>query len=340
MLSRKQMLIAALGLLIALTAVTLSQQDQQDQQQQKKRKDREIPTQTGPAPVVQIADHARVVTPCPDSGAADSQIPLSVTVQNFSDPSILRYNWRASGGRIVGDGPTATWDLSGTAPGTYQATIEVDNNQNNGCTAFTTTKVVVRECIRPPVCPNVSIYCPETVALNTPVTYTANLSGGTAGITPVYNWTVTGGTITSGQGTSSIQVDATGLEGQSITANVSVEGYNLSCTATCTTQIPRQPLKCRQVDYYPPIRYNDEKARLDNYAISLQNEPNAKGTIIVFGGPKSNNADKQKRIKRAYDYLVNVRGISPDRLVTKDGGQRDQPTTELWIVPLGATDCP
>jgi len=226
MLSRKQMLIAALGLLIALTAVTWSQEDQQ---QQKKRKDREIPTQSGPSPVVQIADHARVVTPCPDS-AADSQIPLSVTVQNFSDPSILRYNWRASGGRIVGDGPSATWDLSGAAPGTYQATIEVDNNQNNGCTAFTTTKVVVRECVRPPVCPSVGIYCPETVALNTPVTFTANLTGGyPANITPVYNWTVTGGTITSGQGTPSIQVDVTGLEGQSITANLSVGGYNQSC---------------------------------------------------------------------------------------------------------------
>ena len=338
MLSRKQTLIAALGLLVALTGVTSSQQEQQDQQQQKKRKDREISTQTGPAPVVTIADHSRIITPCPDSAAGDSQIPLSVSVQNFSDPSILRYSWRASGGRIVGDGPSATWDLTGAAPGTYQATIEVDNNQNNGCTAFTTTKVVVRECIRPPVCPNVSIYCPETVSLGQPVTFTANLSGGyPASITPVYNWTVTGGTIISGQGTPSIQVDATGLEGQSITANLSVEGYNQSCTATCTAQIPRRPPKCTQVDYYPPIRYNDEKARLDNFAIQLQNDPNAKGHIIVFG---ANSAEKQKRIKRAYDYLVNTRGITADRLVTKDGGPRDQTTTELWIVPLGATDCP
>ena len=340
MLSRKQTLAAtALGLLIALVgAGRVSAQD--DQQQQKKRKDREIPTQTGPAPVVSIADHARIVTPCPDS-LADAQIPLSVSVQNFSDPSILRYSWRASGGRIVGDGPSATWDLSGAAPGTYQATIEVDNNQNNGCTAFTTTKVVVRECIRPPVCPNVSIYCPDTVNLGAPATFTANLSGGyPANITPVYNWSVNGATILSGQGTPSIQVDTTNLEGQAITANLSVEGYNQSCTATCTVNIPRK-IKCKQVDAFPPIRYNDEKARLDNFAVQLQNDPDAKGHIIVFGGPKASSAEKQKRIKRAYDYLVNVRGISPDRLVTKDGGSdRTETTTELWIVPLGATDCP
>lgn len=335
MLSRKQTLgVAALSLLLALTGASpVSAQD--DQQQQKKRKDKEILTQTGPSPVVKIADHARIITPCPDS-VADSQIPLSVSVQNFSDPTILRYNWRASGGRLVGDGPNATWDLSGAAPGTYQATIEVDNNQNNGCTAFTTTKVVVRECIRPPVCPNVSIYCPETVSVGAPVTFTANLSGGyPATITPVYNWTVTGGTIISGQGTASIQVDTGGLEAQAITANLSVEGYNQSCTATCTVNIPRK-IKCQQVDYYPPIRYNDEKARLDNFAVQLQNDPNAKGHIIVFG---TNSAAKQKQIKRAYDYLVNARGISADRLVTKDGGVREQTTTELWIVPLGA-DCP
>lgn len=335
MLSRKNYLAAALGLLVALSGASpVSAQD--DQQQQKKRKDREIPTQTGPAPVVTIADHARIITPCPDA-LAEAQIPLSVSVQNFSDPAVLRYNWRASGGRLVGDGPNATWDLSGAPPGTYQATIEVDNNRNDGCTAFTTTKVVVRECIRPPVCPNVSIYCPETVSIGAPVTFTANLSGGyPATITPVYNWTVTGGTIISGQGTPSIQVDTAGLEAQAITANLSVEGYNQSCTATCSVNIPRR-IKCQQVDYYPPIRYNDEKARLDNFAVQLQNDPNAKGHIIVFGG---NSADKQKRIKRAYDYLVNSRGVSADRLITKDGGAREQATTELWIVPLGATDCP
>lgn len=336
MILRKQTLVAALGLLVALTG---TRHASAQEQQQKKPRDREISTQTGPPPAVQIADHARIITPCPDN-TAEAQIPLSASVQNFSDPSILRYNWRASGGRLVGNGPTATWDLSGAAPGTYQATIEVDNNRDDGCTAFTTTKVVVRPCPPPPVlCPNVSIYCPDTVALGAPVTFTANLSGGTAGVTPVYNWSVTNGTIISGQGTPSIQVDSAGLGGQAITANLSVEGYNLSCTATCTVQVPRK-ISSVLVDNYPPIRLNDEKARLDNFAIQLQNDPNAKGYIIVYGGTRANNAEKQKRIRRAYDYLVNTRGVAADRLVTLEGGTRDQTTTELWIVPLGADPPP
>ena len=68
----------------------------------------------------------------------------------------------------------------------------------------------------------------------------------------------------------------------------------------------------------------------------MQNDPNAKGYVIVYGGPKANNAEKQKRIKRAYDYLTNTRGISSDRIITMEGGARSETTTELWIVPLGA----
>ncbi|HEX8921563.1 MAG TPA: hypothetical protein VF766_08785, partial [Pyrinomonadaceae bacterium] len=300
----------------------------------KKSKEREISTQTGPSPVVQLSEHASIITPCADDVAA-AQIPLTATVTNFST-SDLRYNWRARGGRLIGDGRNATWDLSGAQPGTYTATIEVDNNRNDGCVAFTSTKVVVRPCPPAPVvCPNVAIYCPDTVTLGAPVTFTANLSGGTSGITPTYNWTVSAGTIISGQGTPSIQVDTTGLGGQPITANLSVAGYNLNCAASCTVQVPRK-ISSTLVDYYPPIRLNDEKARLDNFAIQLQNDPNAKGYVIVYGGAKAKPAEKQLRIKRAFDYLTNTRGISRDRLVTMEGGTRDVTTTELWIVPLGA----
>ncbi|MDT4896304.1 MAG: hypothetical protein QOH25_1381 [Acidobacteriota bacterium] len=329
MLSRKHAIIT-LGLLLALTGLF----DVSVQAQEKKKpKDREISTQTGPSPVVQLSEHPSIITPCGDS-ASDAQIPLTATLTNFS--TALRYNWRASGGRINGDGPNATWDLSGAQPGTYTATIEVDNNRNDGCVAFTSTKVIVRPCPPPPVvCPNVSIYCPDTVTLGAPVTFTANLSGGTANITPVYNWTISAGTIISGQGTPSIQVDTTGLGGQPITANLSVEGYNLSCPANCTVQVPRK-ISSTLVDYYPPIRLNDEKARLDNFAIQLQNDPNAKGYVVVYGGTKAKAGEKQKRVKRAYDYLVNTRGISADRIVTMEGGVRDVTTTELWIVPLGA----
>ena len=168
-----------------------------------------------------------------------------------------------------------------------------------------------------------------------PVTFNANVSGGDAGITPTYNWKISAGSITSGQGTSSITVDTTGLAGQPITATLEMGGYNLSCTATCTTQIPVR-VENRKFDEYGNINRDDEKARLDNFAIQLQQEPDSQGYIIIYAGRRTRPGDAQKRASRARDYLVAMRGIDAKRIVTLDGGTREDLTVELWIVPTGA----
>lgn len=328
MLSLKQLFIT-LGLLLALTGMVTAQ----TQTKQKKPKEKEV-LSTGPSPVVQLSDHPAVIRAC--AGTDSTQIPLTATVTNFSTTP-LRYTWRVNGGKLVGEGPSATWDLSGATPGTYTARVEVDNNRDDGCTAFTSTKVVVKDCPPPPpICPAISVSGPQSVTTGAPIAFTASVNGGTPGVAPAYNWTVTAGTIVGGQGTSSITVDSAGLEGQTVTAHLTVGGYTgLNCQGEAFVQIPRK-ITSILVDNYPPLKYNDEKARLDNFAIQLQNDPSAKGYIIVYGAPRANAAEKQKRIKRATDYLINTRGIDSSRLVTLEGGTRDQATTELWIVPLGA----
>jgi len=288
-----------------------------------------------PKPVVTLSEHSMVISPCDDADV-DAQIPLTASVTNFSEPGKLKYTWKTNGGQLVGSGPSATWDLKGAAPGTYTARVEVDTNRDDGCYAFTTTKIVVRECAPKPIlCPSISISAPATVPVGAPVTFTALVSGGTAGISPVYTWTVSQGTITSGQGTTSITVDTTGLGGQPINASLAVGGFNLDCGSSYVTQVQRK-ITSTLTDYYPPLKRDDEKARLDNFAIQLQNDPSAKGYIIVYGAGRTTSAEKQKRIKFAVDYLVATRGIDATRLVTLEGGMRDQVTTELWIVPLGA----
>jgi hypothetical protein len=95
-----------------------------------------------------------------------------------------------------------------------------------------------------------------------------------------------------------------------------------------------QPPVARKFDEYGNIRFNDEKARLDNFAIQLQNEPAAQGYIIGYG---SCDAEGQTRANRAKDYLVNTRGIDAGRLVVVDGGCMPELKVELWVVPSGAT---
>lgn len=95
--------------------------------------------------------------------------------------------------------------------------------------------------------------------------------------------------------------------------------------------------KARKVDEYGAINSGNELARIDNYAIELQNDPPSKGYIITYGGRKSTAAIAKARSQRVWKWLVQERGLLDSRLVVIDGGYREEPTTELWIVPNGAT---
>ena len=168
-----------------------------------------------------------------------------------------------------------------------------------------------------------------------PLTFRSAVTGGSSNVRQTYNWTVSAGRITDGQGTETIHVDTTGLAGQAVTATLSMGGYNLDCTATCTVQFP-VPVECRKFDEFPAVAYNDEKARLDNYAIELQNDPTATAYVIIYPGQRERPGDVQKQTTRLVDYMVNSRGISAPRVVTLVGPARDVLMIELWLCPQGA----
>ncbi|HEV3468063.1 MAG TPA: hypothetical protein VG148_01995 [Pyrinomonadaceae bacterium] len=299
--------------------------------------------QPGPTPrppTIRLESDTQVVTLCPDSeSVANPRVRLRA-IGTSPDGNPIRYRWTVSGGQVdTTEGADVVWDLSGAAPGVYAASVTLETGPPGSvdplCTAFTSTRVVVRTCPPPrPVCPNVSIYCPDVTQTGAPITFTASVSGGTAGVTPVYNWRVSEGTIISGQGTPSITVDTAGLGGRQITATVEVEGYNLECRASCQSSIPAPPVATHTE--FGEIARDDEKARLDLYAIELQNSPGAQGYIIGYGGSRPRYGDGQRRADRAREYLVNQRGVEASRLVVINGGTRPTASTELWIVPPGA----
>ncbi|MBA3711062.1 MAG: hypothetical protein H0W76_01265 [Pyrinomonadaceae bacterium] len=338
MLNRKRpfTLLPARTMLLLLVGLTLVSSGSVVAQ---KRGNSSTPTEAPRTPptVVLDADTAYVTVCARASAQTPPTVRLKATTENFSTGT-LRYTYTTTGGRIVGDGANPTWDLSGMAPGTYTTSVEVDNGLGRECVAFASVKAIVNECPPPrPLCPNVVIYCPDTVALGQPVTFTANLSGGTPGsITPVYNWKVSAGRIISGQGTSSIQVDTAGLGGQALRATVEVGGYDLNCTAVCTTQVP-DLINPVRFDEYPDVRFNDEKARLDNFAVRLQTEPSARGYIVAYGSRRGRVDEGRVRAGRTRDYLVNERGINSSRIIVLDGGYQEQLSVELWLVPPGAT---
>ena len=303
-----------------------------------------VPPNTAPTVSSVTPSMASILRPCPPPTSSSTCTPTGsevTLVANATDPDNdqLLYTWSVTGGRLSGEGRQVTWDLTGVANGSYTATVEV--NDGNQHTANGSTTVTVADCTGcvppPPPCPTVSVSCPTDVEPNQPITFTASVTSGAEGATWTYNWSVSAGTISSGQGTSTITVDTTNLGGQSVTATVSIGGADPSCTGTtasCTANVKVPPAPARKFDEYGNIRFNDEKARLDNYAIQLQNEPGATGTILVYG---SCAGEAQQRGDRAKDYLVNTRGIEAGRITVVDGGCRADLTVQLWVVPPGAT---
>jgi len=282
-------------------------------------------------PNLNLNAEPRVVTVCEGSG------PVLVNLNARATSSYpIRYRWTANGGSIQGDGATVTWDLSGLQPGYYRANVDIDTGSGDeACQAFSSTTVLVNRCRPPvPVCPNVTVSCPDSVVLGEPVTFTSSVTGGSSNVAPIYNWTVSAGRIIEGQGTNSIRVDTTGLAGQTLTATLSMDGYGLDCSSSCPVQFP-VPVECKRFDEFPDISRNDEKARLDNYAIELT-DPTLQGYVIVYPGQRGRPGDTQRHITRIVDYLVNSRGINSQRIVTLVGPARDELMVELWTCPQGA----
>jgi hypothetical protein len=152
-----------------------------------------------------------------------------------------------------------------------------------------------------------------------------------------YNWTVSAGTISSGQGTPAIIVDTTDVAGQPAEATVEVGGLPDSCArkSSCTTTVMGVVIG-DPLDHYGKIPFDDEKARLDNFSIELLNDPQAQGYLVCYGGRVGRAGEAWARCKRAKNYMVAVRGIAPSRIVTVNGGYREDLSVWLWVVPAGA----
>jgi hypothetical protein len=92
------------------------------------------------------------------------------------------------------------------------------------------------------------------------------------------------------------------------------------------------PAPDQALDSYGNICWEDEKARLDNFAIELQNSQETRGLIVVYAGSRSCAGEAQARAERAREWVVG-RGVAADRVLWKAGGYLEQQRTWLWVVP-------
>lgn len=305
-----------------------------------KRKEAEINV---PADVtVLTVSDSEITLPCPagkraPEGTCNDNTTVSVnTTAVDKENDVLTYNYTVSGGRIVGNGAAVQWDLSGLKAGSYTITAGVDDGCGLcGKTQTQTVRVVdCPNCTDPCECASISVTGPSGITQpGDSMTFTANASGGSSS-NLTYNWTVSAGTITSGQGTPSITVATTReMAGGNVTATVDVGGQ---CSETCSkggsetggiAPIPTPIL----VDEFGKLANDDIRSRLDSFFTEIANNPGSQGYIINYGTDKE-IAAREKLITNH----INFRNQDRSRFTLVRGGAGDGINTKLWRVPQGA----
>lgn len=95
------------------------------------------------------------------------------------------------------------------------------------------------------------------------------------------------------------------------------------------------PHSILKFDEYGDLAITEEHKRLDDFALQLRSEPNTQGYIITYAGRRARAGEAQARAERAKNYLVNMRSIESARIITMDGGYRDELTVELFAGAKG-----
>ena len=89
----------------------------------------------------------------------------------------------------------------------------------------------------------------------------------------------------------------------------------------------------RKFDEFGDLKTDDIQARLDLFA---EQDQNARGFIVGYRRGHWPQGFFLRYIYGFSDYLVNKRGVAPERVNVVDGGTKEETTTELWLVPLEA----
>jgi len=286
----------------------------------------------------------------------------SVSTKKHTD---VLYTWSGTG--VTGDSATAHVATDALNPGTYAVNAEVKEGKKGKegrkpeesatCSASFTVKEFeppTASCFANPstLLPggHSSITCTGVSPQSRPLTYSYSASAGTI----------------SGAGTAA-EFSATGAPSGPVTVTCNVQDdKNHSTTAETSLSIqapPPPPIPHVQSlcslsferDKKRPTRVSNEvKACLDEIALSLQANPDAKAVLVADSTAKEKettakqeqHAAKHKHAKAQYfaeqravnakDYLVREKGVDPARIAIATGSGDDQ-NVQDYLVPAGAS---
>lgn len=284
----------------------------------------------------------------PTSVMAGEPVTVNTSAANIPKNHTVTYAYTSTGGKVEGTGETAKVDTTGMAPGSYTVTSTVtDPKAKKGVPATCNASFTIQEPPKHP--PTISCSAnPTTVQSGQPVT--VSCTGQSPDNRPLtYNHTATGGRLTPNGPNAT--VDTAGLPAGQVTVNSTVtddRGLNADTSTSFNVEVPPPPPQASKLneiqfkDKKKPARVDNEaKAILDDVALRLQRDADAKAVIIGNAEPNEKRPDAATKLaeERAVNtkaYLVSEKGIDASRLELRTGNAGTN-TSEIWIVPQGAT---
>lgn len=267
---------------------------------------------------------------------AGEPVHATATAANFAKNRTLTYTWNSSGGKASGSGTAAAVDTAGMAPGSYNVSVQVSDGKKGSanCSASFTIKEPPKHppqlsCSANPA----TVRSGEASTINCTCTSPDNRSLS-------YSWNASAGQV-SGSGASAT-LDTAGLPSGPVSVNTTcTDDRGLSDAATTTVNVevpppPPMPSKLGECDFKTARVDNKCKAVLDDVALRLQRDADAKAVIVGYSGPKEGKTMAAQRATNAKTYLTKEKGIDPGRIEVRtgmEGGKR----AEFHLVPAGAT---
>lgn len=188
----------------------------------------------------------------------------------------------------------------------------------------------------PSPCPVLSIQnpTPQPVREGQRIFLMANVGGGDNNVVPSIIWDLTAGSILNGQGTRRVEVDTTGGgTDRQIMVVLWIGGFAPECANQVTTTIRVVP-PAKKVDEFGDLPIEEENKRVAALAeyVSASNDS---VYVIAYAGRTNERGYAANALRRLRGLFIAKR-MEPQRVAANDGGFREQPAYEIWIVADGA----
>jgi hypothetical protein len=186
-------------------------------------------------------------------------------------------------------------------------------------------------------CPGIVVESPSEITAGDTLVFIAGTKGVEVHVT--YNWSISAGTIISGQGTAIIRVNTEGLGGQYVTATVELVGLPAKCISTASSS--SEIIPAAQLVVAGTFTNGQELKNAVQKFIAASGFKGADNTgtgfIYLYKGANTTES-ALKAYKDAITSAFEYNKILPYQYKIADGGKKKLAFYEMYLVQPGGPE--